>query len=187
MNELHFAYKLRQYLNRGLHELPPTTLDRLASARRQAIARQKVVVRRSALATAGDFVQHQVEGLHLRQVLLALLLALGVATYTYWSADESIAEIEAIDSARANALMAELGAKVAGLTGQTLAGRTVARGDDRSAFRQGEIDRMLAVGCRVGGSWSVAALRDERAAAILEGQAINGAGIMFGIETAEAV
>ena len=99
MNELHFAYKLRQYLNRGLHELPPTTLDRLASARRQAIARQKVVVRRSALATAGDFVQHQVEGLHLRQVLLALLLALGVATYTYWSADESIAEIEAIDSA----------------------------------------------------------------------------------------
>lgn len=99
MNELHFAYKLRQYLNRGLHELPPTTLDRLASARRQAIARQKVVVHRSALATAGDFVQHQVEGLHLRQVLLALLLALGVATYTYWSADESIAEIEAIDSA----------------------------------------------------------------------------------------
>jgi len=99
MNELHFAYKLRQYLNRGLHDLPPTTLDRLASARRQALARQQVVVHRSALATAGDFVQHQIESLHLRRVLLALLLALGVATYTYWSADESIAEIEAIDSA----------------------------------------------------------------------------------------
>lgn len=99
MNELHFAYKLRQYLNRGLHDLPPTTLDRLASARRQALARQQVVVHRSALATAGDFVQHQIESLHLRQVLLALLLAFGVATYTYWSADESIAEIEAIDSA----------------------------------------------------------------------------------------
>ena len=99
MNELHFAYKLRQYLNHGLHELPTTTLDRLASARRQALARQKVVVHRSALATAGDFVQHQIESLHLRQVLLALLLAFGVATYTYWSADESIAEIEAIDSA----------------------------------------------------------------------------------------
>lgn len=99
MNELHFAYKLRQYLNRGLHDLQPTTLDRLASARRQALARQQVVVHRSALATAGDFVQHQIESLHLRRVLLALLLALGVATYTYWSADESIAEIEAIDSA----------------------------------------------------------------------------------------
>lgn len=99
MNELHFAYKLRQYLNRGLHELPPTTVDRLARAREQALARQKVLEHRSALATVGSFVQHQVDNLHLRQLLLALLLALGVATYTYWSADASIAEIEAIDSA----------------------------------------------------------------------------------------
>jgi phosphoglucomutase len=41
-------------------------------------------------------------------------------------------DYEAIDSAQANALMAELGVKVAGLTGQALGGRTVARADDFS-------------------------------------------------------
>lgn len=41
-------------------------------------------------------------------------------------------DYEAIDSAQANALMAELGLKVAGLTGQVLGGRTVARADDFS-------------------------------------------------------
>ncbi len=99
MNELHFAYKIRQHLNRGLHELPPATLDRLHGARERALARQRVPVRQSILAAAGSFVQHHVEGLNLRQLGIALLVAVGMVTYTYWSADQSIAEIEEIDSA----------------------------------------------------------------------------------------
>ncbi|WP_300453710.1 DUF3619 family protein [Accumulibacter sp.] len=99
MNELHFAYKLRQYLNGGLHELPPATVNRLASARERALARQKVAERQSVLSLAGSFVQHHVDSPHLRQALLALAVVCGVATYTYWSADESVAELEAIDSA----------------------------------------------------------------------------------------
>jgi hypothetical protein len=99
MNELHFAYKIRQHLNRGVHELPPATCDRLRAARERALAVQRVPVRQSILAAAGSFVQHQVESLNLRQLGLALLVAVGIVTYTYWSADQSIAEIEAIDSA----------------------------------------------------------------------------------------
>ncbi|SBT05494.1 conserved hypothetical protein [Candidatus Accumulibacter aalborgensis] len=99
MNELHFAYKLRQYLNRGLLELPPTTVDRLAGARERALARQKVAEHQTVLATAGSFVQHHIDSWHLRQVLLALAVVFGVATYTYWSADQNVAEMEAIDSA----------------------------------------------------------------------------------------
>ena len=33
MNEVQFAYKVRQHLNRGLHELQPETIGRLAAAR----------------------------------------------------------------------------------------------------------------------------------------------------------
>lgn len=99
MNELHLAYKVRQHLNRGLHELPPATHSRLAGARLRALARQKATAHQSVLATTGHFIQEHVEGLRFKQVLVALALVLGVATYTYWQADQRIAELEAIDSA----------------------------------------------------------------------------------------
>ncbi len=51
------------------------------------------------LAGAGSFVLHQVDNLRLKQVLLALIVVLGVASYTYWYADQSITELEIIDSA----------------------------------------------------------------------------------------
>ena len=99
MNELHFGYKVRQHLNRGLHDLPPATLSRLDAARQRALAHQKIAVHQSVLATAGSFVQHQFDNLHLKQVLLALALLIGIASYTVWNADQQIAELEAIDSA----------------------------------------------------------------------------------------
>jgi len=99
MNELHLAYKLRLHLNRGLHELPAGTLSRLEDARQRALAKQKVSARQSALAGVGGFVHQQFDHLHLKQVLLALVTVLGVATYTYWYADQSITELEIIDSA----------------------------------------------------------------------------------------
>lgn len=99
MNELHFAYKIRQHLNRGLNELPAGTLKRLESARQQALSQQKVLVHQSVLAGVGNFVQHQVDNLHIKQVLLALVVVLGITSYTCWYADQSITELEIIDSA----------------------------------------------------------------------------------------
>lgn len=99
MNELHFAYKIRQYLNRGLGELPAATVNRLQDARQRALAQQKVSVHQSVLAGAGGFVQQRLDNLDLRQVLLALVVVLGIATYTYWYADQSVNEMAAIDSA----------------------------------------------------------------------------------------
>jgi len=99
MNELHFAFKVRQHLNRELHELAPSTHARLHAARVRALARQKVAAHQSLLATAGSFVQEHSEGLRLRQILVALAVVVGVASYAYWQADRSIAELEVIDSA----------------------------------------------------------------------------------------
>jgi hypothetical protein len=99
MNEQHFAYRLRQHLNRGLHELPQDTQLRLEDGRRRALARQKVALRHSMLAGVAGFLQQQVDHLRLRQVALALLVVLGIGTYTVWHAEQSISELELIDSA----------------------------------------------------------------------------------------
>ena len=99
MNELYFTFKIKQHLNRGLQQLPPATVSRLANARELALQRQRVAEKRSVLATAGSFIQHHIDSLHLKQVLLALAVAAGVATYTYWSAEQNIFELEEIDSA----------------------------------------------------------------------------------------
>lgn len=99
MNELHFGYKVRQHLNRGLHDLPSTTLTRLESARQVALAHQKVVAHQSVLAAVGGFVQHQIDGLHLKQIAMALAVLVSVASYTLWTADQQVAELEALDSA----------------------------------------------------------------------------------------
>jgi hypothetical protein len=99
MNELHFIHKVRQHLNRGLHDLSPATLSRLDAARQRALAHQKVAAHQSVLATAGSFIHHQFDNLQMKQVLLAVLLLVSVASYTAWNADQQISEIEAIDSA----------------------------------------------------------------------------------------
>lgn len=73
MNEQHFAYRLRQHLNRGLHELPVGTAARLEAARAGALAHQKVAAHQSVLACVG--------------------------LYVYWDAAHNIAQLEEIDSA----------------------------------------------------------------------------------------
>lgn len=99
MNEQHFAYKIRHHLNRGVHELPPATIDRLGAARQRALAQQKVAMQQSVLASAGSFVQHHVDNMQFRQMLVALALLFSVVFYTCWHADQSIIELETIDSA----------------------------------------------------------------------------------------
>ena len=80
MNELHFAYKVRQHLNRGLHDLRP-------------------VARQSVLATAGHFAQHYYDSLRIKQVFAAFILLLCLAFAAFWVADQRVTELGDIDSA----------------------------------------------------------------------------------------
>lgn len=99
MNELHFIFKVRQHLNRGLYELRPETFDRLALARKMALAHQKQSAPKSVLAAAGGYFQMQFEGVRLRQFVAALTLAACVVTASFWIADQRVTELSEIDSA----------------------------------------------------------------------------------------
>lgn len=99
MNEQHIAYKVRQHLNRGLRELKPETVSRLASARESALARQKQVVHQSVLASVGGFAHHWFGELRISQAALALVLLLSVVLSTFWMADRRVEELGSIDSA----------------------------------------------------------------------------------------
>ena len=99
MNEQQFGFKVRQNLNLGLHELRPETLARLAAAREKALSCQKQAETRSVLATIGGFVHFRTDHLRFRQTLSALALVVGLGIAAYWTADQRISELGAIDSA----------------------------------------------------------------------------------------
>jgi len=97
--ELQFARQVRLRLNRGLHELPAETNERLRAARERALGCQRVAVRQSALSSVGNFLHSHFDRLHVDQLLAALVLALGIGFAAYWHADQSVTEMEEIDSA----------------------------------------------------------------------------------------
>jgi len=99
VNEIQFAYKVRQHLNRGLHELRPDTISCLAAARERALERQKVRVGQSMLAGAGGFFQYHFDNYRLKQIVLSIVLLVGVVSSTFWLADQRVKELGAIDSA----------------------------------------------------------------------------------------
>ncbi len=99
MNEQFFAYRVRQHLNRSLHELSPRITDRLAASRELALAAQRQSVSVSLLATAGSFFHYYLDGLRSKQVLTSIALFLCVVFSTFWLADQRVAELGAIDSA----------------------------------------------------------------------------------------
>jgi hypothetical protein len=99
MNEEHFAYKVRQQLNRGLHELSPETAGRLAAARQGALNCQKQVASQSVLASAGGFVHNVFDNLRLKQIITSLVLLLSVVFSAFWIADQRVTELGAIDTA----------------------------------------------------------------------------------------
>lgn len=99
MNDEYFGYKIRQHLNRGLHELRPETTAQLAAARESALACQRQTVSQSVLATVGGFVQSQFDNLRVKQLLAALALLVGVVFSAFWVADERVTELGEIDSA----------------------------------------------------------------------------------------
>lgn len=99
MNELHFAYKVRQHLNRGLQDVSPETAGRLAAARMAALAHQKQAESQSILAAAGGFAQFRFGELRIKQSIVALALLFCALYSTYWVADQRVNELGDLDSA----------------------------------------------------------------------------------------
>ncbi|QEL64243.1 hypothetical protein OTERR_07670 [Oryzomicrobium terrae] len=98
MNETQFARRVAQTLDGGLRQFDPTTASRLSAMRHQALARQKrVTVQASRLAgLAGVFNDNKAQ---LAPWLAALVLLLVLATGFYWQAQNSLSDLEDVDSA----------------------------------------------------------------------------------------
>ncbi len=99
MNEQHFAHRIRQNLNRGLHDLRPETVERLAAARKAALARQKQTAAHPVLASAGNFFLFKFGSSRAQQFFAAFALLCCALYSTYWIADQRVQELGNIDSA----------------------------------------------------------------------------------------
>ncbi|TFW15782.1 DUF3619 family protein [Duganella callida] len=110
-DDLNFAYKVRHALNEKLDELPASTTDRLAQARKLALARKKahvetplsVRVSKTELATAGGgiggfFSQFSWLG-KASMAIPALALVIGMAGIYQYEQQERIADLADIDAA----------------------------------------------------------------------------------------
>ncbi|MGB9990704.1 DUF3619 family protein [Pseudoduganella rhizocola] len=105
--ELNFAYRVRHALNEKLDDLPASTTDRLAAARKAAMARKKahveVRVARTELATAGARAGgfgNAFGWMNRFSVALPLMLVLcGMVGVYHYEQQQSIAELAELDAA----------------------------------------------------------------------------------------
>lgn len=107
-DDLNFAYKVRHALNEKLDELPASTTDRLAQARKMALARKKahvevplaVRVVRTELAAAGGGLLSHFNWLGRWGMLVpALALVVGMVGIYQYEQQERIADLAEIDAA----------------------------------------------------------------------------------------
>jgi len=100
MNEQQIAYRIKQFLNRGL-DLDAGKLSRLAAARDHALAHQRAETRSPVLAWAGNVVGTWREPSFLlpRVLLPTALLIFGLVAINQWRETQLAAEIEEIDAA----------------------------------------------------------------------------------------
>ena len=100
MNEQQIAYRIKQYLNRGL-ELDAGKLVRLKAAREQALAHQRVESRIPVLAWAGNIIGKSggPSTLVPRVLLPMAVLIFGLIAINHWRDSQLAAEIEEIDAA----------------------------------------------------------------------------------------
>ena len=102
-DDLNFAYKVRHALNEHLDHLPDATTDRLAAARKAALARKKPdaplqVAQRQLAGNIGSLFSLQVFG---RMSVIIPLLALvgGLAGIYQYEEQQRIAEMAELDAA----------------------------------------------------------------------------------------
>jgi hypothetical protein len=101
-DDLNLAYKVRHALNEHLDNLPPSTADRLASARKAAIARKKPD--RTAVLAVGQIAGHigsffSFSFLGRMSVLVPLMaLVIGLAGIYQYEEQQRIAEVAELDA-----------------------------------------------------------------------------------------
>ena len=106
-DDLNFAYKVRHALNEKLDDLPASTTDRLAAARKAALARKKadapvrVAVRKNVLAgMASQLFAEPLSWLGRMSVVIPLLvLVAGAAGIYQFEQEQQIAELAELDAA----------------------------------------------------------------------------------------
>ena len=103
MKEERYAHRVRQALNHGLDDIPPTASRRLVAARHLALSRQKLAKPEMVLAGAGSGGSVSFSTAphtpHLKQVLAILALLLGMWISFYWHSVQYVSALEEIDSA----------------------------------------------------------------------------------------
>lgn len=97
MNEQHFAYQVRRHLNQGTAAISPGALERLAMARSNALAHQRIAAHSPILAGVG--INFHLDGLRPRRLLGILALVAALSVSLLWHAQEQVAELEELDSA----------------------------------------------------------------------------------------
>ena len=104
-DDLDFAYKVRHALNEKLDHLPPSTTERLASARSMAVSRKKAhapkLLARSALSGhVGRFFPQQISWLGRMSVAVPLMvLCAGLVGIYQFEQEQRIAEMAELDAA----------------------------------------------------------------------------------------
>jgi hypothetical protein len=106
-NELHFAYKVRHALNENLENLPASTTEKLASARKIALSRKKktsplrALLPQTALAGEGGRILHGPLSWLGRMGLAVPLVALvaGLIGIYQFEQEQRIKELAEIDAA----------------------------------------------------------------------------------------
>ncbi|SHG55122.1 DUF3619 family protein [Massilia sp. CF038] len=101
-DDLNFAYKVRHALNEHLDHLPASTADRLASARKAAVARKKphrpVLVATGQLAgQIGAFFSFSFLG-RMSAIVPLLALVAGLAGIYQYEEQQRIAEVAELDA-----------------------------------------------------------------------------------------
>ncbi len=105
IDDLNFAYKVRHALNEKLDDLPASTTERLASARKNAVSRKKAhsavrVPQRALAGHAGSFFSEHFSWFNRVGVAVPLLvLVAGLAGIYQYEEQRRIAEIAELDAA----------------------------------------------------------------------------------------
>jgi hypothetical protein len=97
-DELQFAYRIRQVLDRGTADMDRDITSRLYELRQGALGRQKVAMAGLSLAGIGHFASTSISG-HARGLLAAMALLIGAVGTFYWNNFEQAAANAEIDSA----------------------------------------------------------------------------------------
>ena len=102
-DDLNFAYKVRHALNEHAEHLPPATIDRLASARKAALARKRpdmpsMVAERRLAGNLGAFLSFSFLGRMAYAVPLIALVA-GLAGIYQMEERQRVAELAELDAA----------------------------------------------------------------------------------------